>query len=97
MSDEGANDETSIKARGDRDVMFTRTFETSCYDRILDCDASHNSSDDQLDIQSSALLRDAQLVDRPHEVMSSMVGSTAVSMALCCCIQLLFVMMVQVA
>lgn len=53
---------TNTKAvRGDGDTKFTSTFETSCYRRILD-------SDNQLE-QSSALLRDAQLVDRPHEVV----------------------------
>lgn len=55
------------KLQGGSDAKLTSTFETSCFNRILDCDTADDSND-HLDQSSALLLHDAELVDRPHEV-----------------------------
>lgn len=81
MSVDDASGETGTNSGGDGDAKFAPTFETSCYDRILDVsyDAAHNSDDQPEEDQSVALLRDAELVDRPHEVQYILRSNTLYS------------------
>lgn len=59
MSVEDDSGESTTHYRGSGRAEAASTFETSCYERVMDCEA---------EIQSSALFRDAEIVDSPKEV-----------------------------
>lgn len=59
MDVEGASCKSATAHCGNGGAKPASTFETRCYERVLDCEQQ---------IQSSALFRDAELVDSPKEV-----------------------------
>lgn len=60
MNVKDTNCERAKAHGGNRGGKSPSMFETRCYDRVLGCEQQN---------QSSALFRDAELVDRPNEVM----------------------------
>lgn len=60
MNVQSASGENATAHGGNGGAKPASTFETRCYEKVLGCEQQ---------IQSSALFRDAELVDSPNEVI----------------------------